>query len=67
MASGHLFLVASTKAGFISSAKKVVLSAFFRIIFSVITPVPEPSTYGALLMAAGLGFFGYRRWRAKAA
>ena len=35
--------------------------------YSRITPVPEPSTYGALLMAAGLGFFGYRRWRAKAA
>ena len=30
--------------------------------YSRITPVPEPSTYGALLMAAGLGFFGYRRF-----
>ncbi|MBA3849604.1 MAG: hypothetical protein C0502_06365 [Opitutus sp.] len=28
-----------------------------------VTPVPEPSTYGALLMAAGLVGFGYRRWR----
>lgn len=28
-----------------------------------ITPVPEPSTYGAILMAAGLAFFGLRRWR----
>jgi fibronectin-binding autotransporter adhesin len=27
-----------------------------------VTPVPEPSTYGALLMAAGLLGFGYRRW-----
>jgi len=26
-------------------------------------PVPEPSTYGAMLMGAGLAFFGYRRWR----
>jgi fibronectin-binding autotransporter adhesin len=26
-------------------------------------PVPEPSTYGAMLMGAGLVFFGYRRWR----
>jgi hypothetical protein len=31
--------------------------------FSRITPVPEPSTYGAVLMAAGLGFAGWRRWR----
>lgn len=30
---------------------------------SQVTPVPEPSTYGALLMGAGLLFFGYRRWR----
>lgn len=28
-------------------------------------PVPEPSTYGAIFFAAGLGFFGYRRWRQK--
>lgn len=28
-----------------------------------VTPVPEPSTYGAMLMGAGLVFFGYRRWR----
>ena len=28
-----------------------------------ITPVPEPSTYGALLMGAGLAFLGLRRWR----
>lgn len=27
-------------------------------------PVPEPSTYGALLLGAGLAFFGRRRWRA---
>ncbi|WP_415908830.1 autotransporter-associated beta strand repeat-containing protein [Oleiharenicola sp. Vm1] len=26
-------------------------------------PVPEPSTYGAMLMGAGLALFGYRRWR----
>lgn len=26
-------------------------------------PVPEPSTYGAMFMGAGLAFFGYRRWR----
>lgn len=26
-------------------------------------PVPEPSTYGAMLMAAGLAALGYRRWR----
>lgn len=26
-------------------------------------PVPEPSTYGAMLLGAGLAFFGYRRWR----
>jgi autotransporter-associated beta strand protein len=28
-----------------------------------ITPVPEPSTYGAMLMGASLAVFGYRRWR----
>lgn len=28
-----------------------------------ITPVPEPSTYGAILMGAGLAIFGIRRWR----
>lgn len=28
-----------------------------------ITPVPEPSTYGALLLGAGGAFFGWRRWR----
>jgi len=28
-----------------------------------ITPVPEPSTYGALLLGAGLAVFGWRRWR----
>ncbi len=28
-----------------------------------ITPVPEPSTYGAMLMGAGLAFFALRRWR----
>ena len=33
--------------------------------YSRITPVPEPSTYGALLMAAGLGFFAYRRFGKK--
>ncbi len=26
--------------------------------------VPEPSTYGLILTAAGLGLFGFRRWRA---
>jgi len=29
--------------------------------------VPEPSTYGALLMGAGLAVFGFRRWRQKCA
>lgn len=29
----------------------------------VARPVPEPSTYGALLLAAGLAAFGVRRWR----
>lgn len=33
--------------------------------YSRITPVPEPSTYGALLMAAGMGFFAYRRFGKK--
>lgn len=28
-----------------------------------VTPVPEPSTYGAMLIGAGLVCFGYRRWR----
>ena len=28
------------------------------------TPVPEPSTYGAMLMAGCAGLFGLRRWRA---
>lgn len=32
-----------------------------------ITPVPEPSTYGALLMGAGLALLGYRRWRRRRA
>jgi hypothetical protein len=27
-------------------------------------PVPEPSTYGAMLIGAGAAFFGWRRWRA---
>ena len=30
-----------------------------------IRPVPEPSTYGAMLMAGCAGLFGFRRWRAK--
>ena len=30
-----------------------------------ITPVPEPSTYGALLLGAGFALLGYRRWRAQ--
>ncbi|MBP9913915.1 MAG: autotransporter-associated beta strand repeat-containing protein, partial [Opitutaceae bacterium] len=32
-------------------------------VYSRITPVPEPSTYGAILIGTGLAFFGYRRWR----
>ncbi len=28
-----------------------------------VTPVPEPSTYGALLLGAGLAVFGFRRFR----
>jgi len=28
-----------------------------------ITPAPEPSTYGAILMGAAFAFLGYRRWR----
>jgi len=32
-----------------------------------ITPVPEPSTYGAMFVGAGLAFFGWRRWRRKRA
>ncbi len=28
-----------------------------------VTPVPEPSTYGAMLLGAGLAVFGLRRWR----
>lgn len=28
-----------------------------------ITPVPEPRTYGALLLTACLGFVGWRRWK----
>lgn len=31
--------------------------------YSRITPVPEPSTYGALLLAASAGLMGYRRWK----
>ena len=30
-----------------------------------VTPVPEPSVYGALLMGAMLGLVGYRRWHAR--
>jgi len=30
-----------------------------------IAAVPEPSTYGAMLMAGCAGLFGLRRWRAK--
>ncbi len=30
---------------------------------SELTPVPEPSTYGALLLAGLTGFFGWRRYR----
>ncbi len=29
-----------------------------------ITPAPEPSTYGAIMVAGALGLLGYRRWRA---
>jgi hypothetical protein len=28
-----------------------------------ITPVPEPSTYGAMLLGAMGALLGYRRWR----
>ncbi len=31
--------------------------------WSMIAPVPEPSTYGAILLAAGLGLVVYRRRR----
>ena len=34
-------------------------------LFQQIAPVPEPSTYGAMLMAGCAGLFGLRRWRAK--
>ena len=34
-------------------------------LFQQIAPVPEPSTYGAMLMAGCAGLFGVRRWRAK--
>ncbi len=32
--------------------------------WSMIAPVPEPSTYGAIFLAAGLGLVAYRRHRA---
>ena len=28
-----------------------------------VTPVPEPSTYGAMMVGAGLAVAGWRRWR----
>lgn len=31
--------------------------------YARITPVPEPATYGAIFMGAGLAFIGFRRWR----
>lgn len=34
---------------------------------SQITPVPEPATYGALLIGTGLAGFGLRRWRRRPA
>ena len=30
-----------------------------------VRPIPEPSTYGALLLAAMAGLMGWRRWRAR--
>ncbi len=32
-----------------------------------VTPVPEPSTYGAMLLAGMAGLLGWRRWRRRAA
>lgn len=31
----------------------------------VATPVPEPSTYGALFIGSLIAFFGFRRWRSR--
>jgi autotransporter-associated beta strand protein len=33
--------------------------------YSRITPVPEPATYGAILMGTALAGLGYRRWKTK--
>jgi len=51
------------------SANQIVFSGYtgantvWQSFDDQITPVPEPSTYGALLLGAGLGLLGYRRWR----
>lgn len=34
--------------------------------YAQITPVPEPSTYGALFLASCLSVYGWRRWRNRA-
>ncbi len=50
--------------------KQVVFSGFsgndtkWLIYDNQLTPVPEPSTYGAFLFASLFGFFGWRRYRA---
>ena len=34
-------------------------------LFQQIAPVPEPSTYGAILVAGCAGLMGWRRWRSR--
>lgn len=51
------------------SANQIVFSGYtgantiWQSFDDQITPVPEPSTYGALLLGTSLGLLGYRRWR----